>query len=146
MPDTDSLTLHATAVAVDGFGALMIGASGSGKSSLALEMMTRGASLVADDRVILRRDGATVRMDCPEPLRGLIEARGLGLLHAKPVPHARLCVVVDMDQTETDRMPSDRRTRYLDQEFRLLHKVASGHFPAALIQYLKSQGRSDPPA
>lgn len=143
MSSPDSLTLHATAVAVDGCGVMVIGASGSGKSSLALEMMSRGASLVADDRVILRRDGQTIRMTCPDPLRGLIEARGVGVLRAIPASDAVLRLVVDMDQLEAARMPEEHRTSYLGQEFRCLHNVASPHFPAAIIQYLKVENAAD---
>ncbi len=47
--------LHASAVAVDGRGCLITGASASGKSTLALEMIALGAELVADDRVDVRR-------------------------------------------------------------------------------------------
>lgn len=144
MPAPDSLTLHATAVAIGGRGVLIVGASGSGKSSLALEMMVRGASLVADDRVILRHGQDGITMSCPDPLRGMIEARGIGILYAEPVPEAALCLVVDMDRTETARMPPERMTRYLDRDIPLLHNVASGHFPAALVQYLKAGGRIDP--
>jgi serine kinase of HPr protein (carbohydrate metabolism regulator) len=144
MTTPDSLTLHATAVAVNGAGVLIIGASGSGKSTLALEMMARGADLVADDRVILHRTGQTIGMTCPDPLRGLIEARGVGLLSAEPVPGARLTLIVDMDQTEDTRMPPERQTRYLGQTIPLLHNVASRHFPAAVMQYLKVQSRHDP--
>ena len=59
MPPSAPLILHATAVAVAGRGLLIRGASGSGKSGLALEMMARGAQLVSDDRVIVsdRDDG-----------------------------------------------------------------------------------------
>ena len=144
MGDPDSLTLHATAVAVNGCGVLIIGASGSGKSALALEMMTRGAALVADDRVILTAKGDKIRMTCPDPLRGMIEARGLGILHAAAAEDAHLCLVVDMDHTEAERMPPDRQTAYLGQTFRLLHNVASGHFPAALVQYLTSEKDASP--
>lgn len=145
MPEREELTLHATAVAVGDAGVLLIGASGSGKSSLALELMTRGAALVADDRVILRPEAGGVRMSCPQVLRGMIEARGIGILHAVPASDARLGIVVDMDRTETERMPPERTIRYFDQDYRLLHKVASGHFPAAVIQYLKFTRTPNPP-
>ncbi|SHH92618.1 HPr kinase/phosphorylase [Marivita hallyeonensis] len=139
MTRTDPLTIHATAVAVAGQAAMFIGASGSGKSSLALEMMARGADLVADDRVIVTRESDSLWVSCPDPLRGRIEARGLGILHARSVDRARLAVVVDMDQTEQTRMPPERSIEYLNVKLPLLHNVASQHFPAALIQYLKSE-------
>ena len=50
---TDPDTIHASAVALGPVGLLIMGASGSGKSSLALELMARGAKLVADDQVVV---------------------------------------------------------------------------------------------
>lgn len=143
MPDPAPQILHATAVALRDRAVLITGASGSGKSALALEMMARGAMLVADDRVILSTTGATVMLDCPEPLRGMIEARGVGLLHAEYRSPVALALAVDMDQTETDRLPPHRGITYLSQTFPLLHNVASRHFPSAVLQYLRSNGRAD---
>jgi len=48
---TATTTIHASCVAVDGKGLLITGASGSGKSALALQLMAFGAHLIADDRV-----------------------------------------------------------------------------------------------
>ncbi|MGY9049981.1 hypothetical protein P775_05325 [Puniceibacterium antarcticum] len=131
------LILHATAVSVGGRAALIRGASGSGKSALALEMMARGAQLVADDRVVLRATDAGIELRAPEAIRGLIEARGVGLLHADTVASALLAVVVDLDQTETDRLPQSQNTVVLGASLPLLHNVAAAYFPAALIQYLR---------
>lgn len=138
-----TITLHATAVAIDGRGLMLRGASGRGKSGLALELMTRGASLVADDRVILSRDTGGIIMRAPETLRGLIEARGLGILTADHVPQARLIAVLDLDMVETDRLPPYRETDVLGQKIPLLHFFESPYFPAALVQYLKGN-RRDP--
>ncbi len=129
--------VHATAVCLGARAALIRGASGSGKSSLALEMMARGASLVADDRVILRRAAEGVRLFAPEPARGLIEARGMGLLRAEVAASADLACVVDLDHVETERLPPFRETVLLDVTVPLLHKVATAYFAAALIQYLR---------
>ncbi len=143
MASTDTLVLHATAVAVGDRAVLITGASGSGKSSLALEMMARGATLVADDRVILSLSGADVMLTCPDPLCGMIEARGVGLLHARHRSPVALALVVDMDQTEIDRLPPHRTITYLSQTFPLLHNVDTRHFPAAVLQYLHGDGRAD---
>lgn len=107
-PDTETC-LHGTAIAIDGAGALFIGASGSGKSSLACRLLALGAGLVADDQVILRKTpDQTLTMHCPKPLEGLIEMRGIGIMSVEPVPSARLALVVDMDQTELHRLPPPR--------------------------------------
>ncbi|MCR8547977.1 HPr kinase/phosphatase C-terminal domain-containing protein [Salipiger sp. P9] len=134
--------LHATAVAVAGNGLLIRGASGSGKSGLALEMMARGAALVADDRVIVSaRDGA-LWLSAPDPLRGLIEARGLGLLSAEPSGPVRLAAILDLDHAETERLPQRREIMLQGQRIPLLHKAAHPYFPAALVQYLKGGRRN----
>lgn len=143
MPDPEHPVLHATAVALGDKAVLITGASGSGKSSLALEMMARGATLVADDRVILSRSQHGVVLSCPGPLSGMIEARGVGVLHASYRSPVALALVVDMDHAETDRLPVHHTITYLSQTFPLLHKVASGHFPCAVLQYLRGTGRVD---
>ena len=75
MPTDNFEILHATAVTVAGRGLLIRGASGSGKSGLALEMMARGATLVADDRVIVSLRDNTLWLAPPAPLTGMIEAQ-----------------------------------------------------------------------
>ena len=136
------VVMHASAVAMQGRGLLIKGASGAGKSGLALELMALGATLVADDRTILRRDGPASRLSCPAPISGLIEARGLGLLHADTVQGATLWAVVDLDETETERLPPRRHTQLLGIQVSLVHNVPSRSFPAALLQYLL-RGRKD---
>ncbi|MEF9600929.1 HPr kinase/phosphatase C-terminal domain-containing protein, partial [Paracoccus sp. PXZ] len=74
------MILHASCIAHRGRGLLILGPSGAGKSTLALEMMAFGATLVADDRTILRREGGRIVADAPDSIRGRIEARGVGIL------------------------------------------------------------------
>lgn len=135
------LTLQATAVAIDGRALMIRGAPGSGKSGLALEMMARGATLVADDGLHLSREGGSIVLRPPHPLRGLIEARGLGLLSARFEEQARLVAVLDLDLAETQRFPPRRDTELLGQKVPLLYKFASPYFPAALVQYLRGERR-----
>ena len=52
-----ALWLNATAVAVDGQGLLLLGAPGTGKSTLAIAMMALGAVLISDDGVWLQSGG-----------------------------------------------------------------------------------------
>ena len=141
MPTDNSEILHATAVTVAGRGLLIRGASGSGKSGLALEMMARGATLVADDRVIVSLRDNTLWLAPPAPLTGMIEARGLGLLYADISGPAPLTAVLDLDTLETARLPQRRETMLHGQRIPLLHKTAHPYFPAALVQYLKGGRR-----
>ena len=56
-----TLIMHASCVAVQGKGVLILGPSGAGKSSLALQLMALGADLVADDRTeISVQNGAAI--------------------------------------------------------------------------------------
>lgn len=132
--------LHASAVAFDGRAVLLVGGSGSGKSTLALELIALGGQLVADDRVTLEDRNGTVWIDAPEPLKGRIEARGLGIL-ATPSDPATTIVVVDMDTVETSRLPEHRVIVLAGIELPLLRKVESPAFAAMLKLYLTGTSR-----
>ncbi len=82
-PATPALTLHGVFVRVYQLGVLLAGASGVGKSELALELLARGHQLVADDATDFRLLGARIEGRCPPLLRGFIEARSLGILNVK---------------------------------------------------------------
>lgn len=132
------LTVHATTVAVGQAALLIQGPSGSGKSALALQMMALGARLIADDQTCLTPlpDGPP-RASAPEALKGMIEARGMGILAVEPAAPTRIAAVVDLGATETERLPPLRQTEVAGTSLPLFHKVESDHFPAALMQYLK---------
>ena len=84
MSDTDSsrqqIFVHATAVAVERRGVLLLGPSGSGKSDLALRLIDAGGRLIADDQVVLTRVQDRLIATAPPALAGRIEARGIGIL------------------------------------------------------------------
>lgn len=127
--------IHASAVAAQGRAALIVGASGSGKSSLALQLMALGAALISDDQVDLTaRDGALIAGPAPN-IVGMIEARGLGLLKAPVAGPAPVACVIDLDQTETERLPARRRT-YHGVSLPLFHKCEGPAWPAAIWLYL----------
>ena len=136
-----SQILHATAVSFGGKGMMLIGPSGSGKSSLAIEMMALGAGLIADDRVVVTRVGEGLRLSCPPNIEGLIEARGVGVLNAQPAGEADLAWVVDLAQVETERLPDPRKVTYLGVHVPLLWRVEAPHFAATLL-HLLAHGRS----
>lgn len=141
---TDSPTLmHASCVALDGRGLLILGASGAGKSALALHLMALGAGLVADDRCHLTRRGAQVMVSAPPAIRGRIEARYVGILRVAAVPGVPLALIVDLTQTETARLPPPRRMDVLGLQFPVLHNVALSYFPAAILQYMRQMDDND---
>ena len=81
-----SCTVHGVLMDVLGMGVLISGESGLGKSELALELISRGHGLVADDAVELHRIGpTTIEGRCPPLLQGLLEVRGIGLMDIKTV-------------------------------------------------------------
>lgn len=142
---TSPLIEHASCVVVGERGLLIRGASGSGKSGLALQMMGMGAELVSDDRVQLSLQQDQILASAPDALRGLIEARHLGILRAKVKASVPLCAIVEMDQLETERLPPHRHVKLLGLSLQVFHRVEAPHFAAGLVQYLKA-GALDPDA
>lgn len=137
-PGTASLNLHASVVALDPErGVLIKGASGTGKSLLALRLMAYGAWLVADDRTDLTVEGGHLIARAPAPIAGRIEARGVGILRADPLSHARITLSVDLDREETERLPNCRKDSLLGVELPLVLRVQHDHFDVAILQWLK---------
>ncbi len=81
-----SLCLHASCVAIEGKCILFLGSSGCGKSDVALRLIDKGALLVADDQVILSCRDGVLYASAPVALKGLIEARHIGIFK---VPHTQ---------------------------------------------------------
>jgi HPr kinase/phosphorylase len=79
-------TAHGVFMDVLGLGVLISGESGLGKSELALELITRGHGLVADDVVEFARIAPdAIEGRCPPLLQNLLEVRGLGLLDIRAI-------------------------------------------------------------
>ncbi len=140
---TAPLVLHASCVALGERGVLILGKSGAGKSSLALQLMAFGAELVSDDRTVLHRLEDALIASAPDAITGVIEARGLGLLHAHVAVNIRVCLVVNLDQIETDRLPRHEMTDILGCSLPVVKRIDASHFVPALLQYLKA-GALDP--
>jgi serine kinase of HPr protein (carbohydrate metabolism regulator) len=109
-----TVTVHATAIAVDGRAALLFGASGSGKSDLALRCLIPVArlggsvvtpELVADDQVEISLDGEHLVCRPPPTIAGRIEVRGLGIVDVPHVQLARVALAVVLDGPPAVRMP-----------------------------------------
>ena len=111
IPFNGSLIMHASCVDVNGSGVLIVGRSGSGKSSLAINLLALGAKLVADDQCELVRKNNSCRIFKPASLPKSIEIRGIGLVSVPMVVETSLDWVVDMDEAETERMPDLRFTK-----------------------------------
>jgi HPr kinase/phosphorylase len=111
-------TLHGVMLDVLEIGVLITGDSSIGKSELALELISRGHGLVADDVVELQQIGPeTIQARCPPMLRDFLEVRGLGVLNirsifgetaVRPRKALRLIVHLDMPAEGYKIEPKDR--------------------------------------
>lgn len=80
----ESTSLHGVFMEVQGFGVLIKGNAAIGKSELALELISRGHRLIADDIVdFYRISPERVEGRCPELLQDFLEVRGLGILNIR---------------------------------------------------------------
>ena len=119
----EKLTLHGVFMEVMGTGVLITGVSSIGKSELALELLTRGHRLIADDAAEFARIAPdALNGTCPEMLRDFIEVRGLGILNVRAMFGAgaikqdrnlRLIIVLQEigEATAMDRLHGSRRMR-----------------------------------
>lgn len=135
-------TVHGSCVALDGRAILILGPSGSGKSALALAMMSIGAGLVSDDRTVLQRCGAQLMADAPDAIRGRIEARGIGILGAGAVGPAEVVLVVDLGLAARERLPPPATRDMLGVAIPLVLGPWAPHLHHALRQYMLG-GRTD---
>lgn len=102
--------IQASAVAFGDRAVIIRGPSGSGKSALALQLVALGADLIADDGVLLSGHGETLRVAAPDAIKGMIEARQIGLLRLPYMASARPVLVVDMGLQADNRLPPVRNT------------------------------------
>ena len=124
MPDN----IHATAIALwlarrgqyAWRGVLIQGASGMGKSDLALRLMQLGARLVADDRSQIWASGSQLYVRCPDTIAGKIEARTLGILDVPYLPMSRVEIVIQLTHDAIDRLPEPRKISLCDIDLPLL--------------------------
>jgi HPr kinase/phosphorylase len=156
-------TLHGVFLEVYSIGVLITGEAGAGKSELALELITRGHRLVADDApefTLVAPD--VIDGVCPEVLQDCLEVRGLGVLNVREMfgdtavkrnKYLRLIVhlgptMVDAQHDGMKRLYGDVSTfKVLDVDIpRLVIPVAPGRNLAVLVEaavrnhVLKSKG------
>ena len=106
------INIHATGIVLGSTGLIFRGPSGSGKSLLALSLLTvwedrdLPAALVADDRLDIEAGEGGLSMLAPPRIEGLIELRGRGII-ARPWQHAApIDLVIDLVDAR-DRMPEE---------------------------------------
>ncbi|OGA25653.1 MAG: HPr kinase/phosphorylase [Betaproteobacteria bacterium RIFCSPLOWO2_02_FULL_67_26] len=112
----ESTTSHGVLLDVLGMGVLITGDSGVGKSELALELISRGSGLIADDVVELYRIGPdTVEGRCPALLKDFLEVRGLGVLNIRTIfgeaalrPRKNVKLIVHLARPTAESAPLER--------------------------------------
>jgi HPr kinase/phosphorylase len=144
----ESASVHGVFMDVFGIGVLITGESGIGKSELALELVSRGHGLVADDVVRFSRiSPMIVEGRCPDMLRDYLEVRGLGLLNIRTIygetaarRKMKLRLIVHLvhaaSADEISRLPSEMQSQDvlgLPVRKLLLH-VAPGRNLAVLVE------------
>ena len=131
--------VHGTAVSIEGKGLLLLGQSGSGKSQLALALITHGAKLISDDQVILINTESEIILSAPKSISGKIEARFVGILKM-PVLIAPLYLVIDLDQKELDRLPKKKFVTYFNKKIPALNANGIKKLEYSLMPLLKNNG------
>ena len=132
-----STVMHSSSVSCDNDAVLIIGRSGTGKSSLALELISRGAILVADDRTLIQNDGINLSASPVPETAGKIEVRGVGILSTPCAQMKRVALVVDMDKEETLRLPPKRYMEILGHKLPLIHAKNNSVIASVIMVYLK---------
>jgi serine kinase of HPr protein (carbohydrate metabolism regulator) len=144
-------SIHASAVLVGARAVLIQGASGAGKSRLALDLLHAAsqnllpfARLVADDRAHVEAAHGRLLVRPTEALAGLIEVRGLGI---RRVPHEQVAVVgvlVELGAKDAERLPARSGIQAVLAGIRLPRlAVAAGADPLlVLLAFLSSHAHS----
>ena len=100
--------IHANCILIGAHAVLVRGASGAGKSSLSLRLMSKGAVLISDDRTdLVARDGRLIASS-PSQIAGLCEVRGIGVVRGLPTkPEGDVRLIVDLvdNPDDVERMP-----------------------------------------
>lgn len=113
--------LHATCVQIGGIGVVLLGASGVGKSDLALRLIDGGALLVADDQLCVETGEIGLLGRPAENLAGLLEVRGLGIVRLPYCRVSPLGLVVELDRAgSVSRQPEPSTYALLGTDLRHL--------------------------
>ncbi len=106
-------SIHATCISLGGRAVLIKGASGSGKSDLALRLIDRGAILISDDYTLITRRGERVFASAPATILGKLEVRGLGIMTMPCADEAEIALQICLGDT-VERFPLSRKTQSID--------------------------------
>ncbi|MCB1739732.1 MAG: HPr(Ser) kinase/phosphatase [Gammaproteobacteria bacterium] len=141
---------HGVFIEVTGVGVLLTGAAGVGKSELALELITRGHRLIADDAPQFTRISSdSVEGSCPPALADFMEVRGLGIINVRRLfgdaavkPRRSLRLVISLEHLPDHGYDPEERLTGIQRTRRVLGvdipevalPVAPGHNLAVLVE------------
>ncbi len=115
------MQIYANSVNINGFGILIRGISGCGKSDLSLRLIHMGSGLISDDQTAVIKKDDIIILNAPETIAGKIEIRGFGILNIAYDKNIVLRLIVDLlpvDQIE--RMPMQNYDIILDVKIPIL--------------------------
>lgn len=121
-----TIVYRATAVAIAGRTVLIEGPPGSGKSSLALALIDRGAVLIGDDGVILKQHGDRLLASPPPNIAGLLEVRNLGLLPYPVCSDVPVALVIRLTPDAPRFIDQAKRTAVADATLPLIELWPDG--------------------
>jgi HPr kinase/phosphorylase len=141
-------TIHASAVLVGPKAVLIRGPAGSGKSSLAWQLLSGAlpfTRLIADDRADVEARAGRLLVRPADELAGLIEIRGLGIRHLPYEPVAVVKFVVDLAAADFARLPSRESARTILDGVALprLAVVGAESALSLVLAVLKTLGTAD---
>ncbi len=147
--------LHATAVVYGENGVLILGASGTGKSALALALLARArmtgqfGALVGDDRIWVRAAGGRLFASGAPHMAGLIERRAAGLLAAPSEPAATIRLVVQLSNPNQSwpRWPAEPAETHIEgvgvPRLALNSALSSGDNANSIVETLQLVGATN---
>lgn len=118
--------IHGVLMDVYGVGVLITGKAGIGKSETALELISRGHRLVADDTVVVHQNGDKIVGKSPKNIQFFMEVRGIGIINVKTMygsasvrPEKTVDILLELvawtPELQYDRLGNERSfTKILD--------------------------------
>jgi len=148
-------TVHGVFVSIDGVGVLITGESGTGKSQIALELISTGHKLIADDVVEIAASGNSLTGSAPEGLRGVLEVNGIGLIDvqrlygdAAVVDRCKVDMFIDIassrDQNGVETVFGANETKIFDVRIPGFVLSSERHRDLALLIEISSRIFRDP--
>ena len=145
---SETISVHGVFVELYGFGVLLTGKSGIGKSETALELIHRGHRLIADDMVKFFRDTQGEVIGKSAELPFFMEIRGIGIIDIKTLYglsairlSKRLDMIIELEATENTEYMSAPSTHLFEDVLgkpikKRILEVSSGRNAAAMVEVM----------